>query len=151
MLQKLNALLQRGILQDHQLLRQLLQERQEAPLRVEPGVGAELLVVRFQALHHSRDAELVIALGAVQRPDHQIHDAQVKELLVLILERHRLLLLLDLLHQLLGLRVLRGHDVADAEIREDYGAHVQDLRTDCDKRTRGKKKRTRERRASISY
>lgn len=124
------------------MLCQLLQERQEASLRIEPSVGAEFLVVRLQALHHSRYAELVVTFGAVQRPDHQIYNAQVKELFILILKRHRLLFLLDLLHQLFGLRVLRGHDVADAEVRENYGTHVQDLQTSgvgschCDKATK---------------
>ena len=62
------------------MLAEVLHEAEEAPLGVEPGVGAELLVVRLQGLDHAADPELVVPLGAVQRPDHQVHDAQVENL-----------------------------------------------------------------------
>ena len=50
---------------DH-VLGQILHQAEEAPLGVEPGVGAELLVVGLQGLDHAADAKLVIALSTVQ-------------------------------------------------------------------------------------
>ena len=43
-----------------------------------PGVGAQLFVVRLEGLHDAADAELEVALGAVQSANHQVHDAEVK-------------------------------------------------------------------------
>ena len=45
---------------------------------------------------------------------------------VRVLVSQLLLLLLDLPHELLGLLVLAGHDVAHAEVGEHDGGHVQD-------------------------
>ena len=108
------------------MLGQILHEAEEAPLGVEPGVGAELLVVRLQGLDHATDAELVVALGAVQGPDHQVDDAEVEHLPVRVLVSQLLLLLLNLPHELLRLLVLRGHDVAHTQVGQHYGGHVQD-------------------------
>lgn len=92
----------------------------------------------------------VRAFGTVERADHEVHDAQVEEL-VQRGERRRalaparrvrrvawalgvrgaLLLALDALHELLGLLVLRGHDVRDAQVREDDRRH---LRAQCETR-----------------
>ena len=54
------------------MFRHVLDQRQETPLGVVPRVGAEFLLVRLQAFDHSRYAELVVALGAVQRAGTQI-------------------------------------------------------------------------------
>ena len=45
---------------------QILDEGEETPFGVEPGVGPQLLVVRLQGLDDTRNPELVVALGAVQ-------------------------------------------------------------------------------------
>ena len=52
---------------DH-VLGEVLDEGEEAPLGVEPRVRAQLLVVRLEGLDHPRDAELVVSLGAIERP-----------------------------------------------------------------------------------
>jgi hypothetical protein len=56
---------------------------------------------------------------------HQVDDAEVKDLLVRIVVSQLLLLLLDLAHQLLCLLILGGHDVADAQIGQHNGAHIE--------------------------
>jgi len=48
------------------VLGEVLDEREEAPLGVEPGVRLDLLVVRLQGLNDAADAELEVALGAVE-------------------------------------------------------------------------------------
>ncbi|KAH9401327.1 hypothetical protein TYRP_002929 [Tyrophagus putrescentiae] len=125
------ALLEDAVPHHHHLAGHRLEHGEEAALRVEPRVRAQLLGKGLQALHHPADAELVVALAAVQRPDHQVDDAQVEDLLLLSGVGHRpqqrlLLLLLDLPHQLLGVLILPRHDVADAEVGEDDGADVED-------------------------
>ena len=79
---------------------------------------------RGARLHHAADAELEVALRAVERADHQVDDAQVEHLLVRV--GLALLLLLDAAHELLGLLVLRRHDVGDAQVGEHDRGHLQD-------------------------
>ena len=62
------------------VLGQVLYEREETPLCVEPGVRTQLLVIRLQGLDDPRDAELVVALGAVEGSNHQVDDAEVEHL-----------------------------------------------------------------------
>ena len=57
------------VLEDQHVLGHVLGQREEAALGVVPGVRVELLVVRVQRLDDARDAELEVALGAVQRAD----------------------------------------------------------------------------------
>ncbi len=124
--QELQALSNDGVPHADHMLGQVLHQAQEAALRVEPGVRAQLLVVRLQGLDDAADAELVVALRAVQRTDDQVDDAQVEDLAIRIVISHMLLLLLDLAHELLGLLVLAGHDVAHAEVGEHDSRHVED-------------------------
>lgn len=67
LLKKLDALLQERVLSDDGLFCQVLQQRQETSLGVEPSVDAQFLVERLQAADNSRNSEFIVALGAVQR------------------------------------------------------------------------------------
>lgn len=67
-LEELDALLDDRVPDRDHVLRQVLDERQETPLGVEPSVSPQLFVVRLQGLDDPRNAELVVALGAVQSP-----------------------------------------------------------------------------------
>ena len=70
-LQELNALDEHRVPQHDHVLRHVLDEREEATLRVEPRVRAEFLLVRLDALDHPRYAKVVVALRAVQRPENR--------------------------------------------------------------------------------
>lgn len=119
------ALLEDAILDDDHLTSERLEHRQEAPLCVEPRIRAELLRKGIETLDHPTDAELVVALAAVERPDDQIDDTQVEDLLLGVGVDERLLLLLNLPHQLLGVLILPRHNVGDAEVSEHDSAHVE--------------------------
>ena len=123
--QELQTLCDDGVPHADHMLGQVLHQAEEAALGVEPGVCAQLLVVGLQRLDHPADAELIVALGAVQRPNHQVDNAEVEDLPVRVLVGHVLLLLLNLPHQLLCLLVLTRHNVADAEIGQHNGRHVE--------------------------
>mmetsp|Transcript_13709 Transcript_13709/g.29453 ORF Transcript_13709/g.29453 Transcript_13709/m.29453 type:complete len:269 (-) Transcript_13709:1246-2052(-) len=111
---------------DH-VLGQVLNQCDEAALRIEPGVSLQLLVVGLQALDDAADAKLIVALCTVQCSDDQVNDAEVEALLA----RHNglgpLLLLLHLAHQLLCLLILAGHDVGDTEVGQNDGGDIQQL------------------------
>ena len=62
-----NVYLNHRVSDANHVLCQVLDEGEEAPLGVEPRIRAQLLVVRLQRFDHPGDAELVVALGAVQR------------------------------------------------------------------------------------
>jgi len=124
-IQKLEALRDDGVPHADHVLGQVLHQAEKAALGVEPGVRAQLLVVRLQRLDDAADAELVVALGAVQRPDDEVDDAEVEDLPVRVVVGHVLLLLLDLAHELLRLLVLARHDVAHAEVGQNDGRHVE--------------------------
>lgn len=66
MSQELNDLANKGVLQKNEMLGHVLKERQKAALGVEPSVCAQLLLVGLQALHDTRDAELIVSFGTVQ-------------------------------------------------------------------------------------
>ena len=65
MLEELNTFCERGVPQHDHVLRQVLYERQETALGVEPRVCAQFLLVRLQTFDHPRYAELIVALRAV--------------------------------------------------------------------------------------
>ena len=115
----------RLVLRHHGVLRHPLHETQETSFGVEPRVRLEFDVVGLEGFDDPRDAELVVALGAVQRPDDEVDDAQVEAPTLGILRRRALLLLLDPTHQLLRLLVLTRHDVRHAQVREHDGRHVE--------------------------
>lgn len=119
------ALVQDAVLDHNHLLGQILKHRQAAAFRIEPGVGAQLLRVGIERFDHPRDAKLVVALRAVQRADHQVHDAQVEDLLLGVGVHQLLLLLLDLAHQLFGVLVLAGHDVRHAQVGQHDRRHIE--------------------------
>ena len=50
---------------DH-VLSEIFDEREEAPLCVEPRVCAQFFVIGLEALDYPRNPELVIALGAIK-------------------------------------------------------------------------------------
>ena len=58
--QELDALLYDGVPHTDHVLGQVLHQGQEASLGIEPGVSAQLLVVRLQGLDDSADAKLVV-------------------------------------------------------------------------------------------
>lgn len=91
-----------------------------------PRVSAQLLVVRLQALDDPGNSEFKIALGAVERPYDQVHDAQVVYR-PLIRECQPLFLLLDLAHEFFGRLILAGHDVRHTKVGQHNGRHVQQL------------------------
>ena len=66
MRKELNDLADECVFKENQMLGHVLEKSEEAALGVEPRVGAELLLVRLQALHDARNAEFVVAFGAVQ-------------------------------------------------------------------------------------
>jgi hypothetical protein len=61
-----NVYLNDGIPNADHVLGQVLHQGEEATLGVEPRVSAQLFAVGLQRLDDSADAELVVALGAVQ-------------------------------------------------------------------------------------
>lgn len=46
----------------------VLNQRQETPLGVKPGIGSQLFVVWVQALDHTGNAKLVVTLCTIQGP-----------------------------------------------------------------------------------
>lgn len=50
----------------------VLNERQETPLCVVPGIWSELSLIRLQALNHSGYAELIVTLSTVQSAEREI-------------------------------------------------------------------------------
>mmetsp|Transcript_118046 Transcript_118046/g.376387 ORF Transcript_118046/g.376387 Transcript_118046/m.376387 type:complete len:416 (-) Transcript_118046:800-2047(-) len=123
--QEVDDVIERFVFQQNHVLAQGLTQRQEAALRVVPRVHTNLALVRLQGLHDSADAELEVALGAIQGADDQVDDAQVVDRLGRIC--HLLLLLLHQPHELLGLLVGGGHDVGHAEVRQDDGRDAQQV------------------------
>mmetsp|Transcript_20412 Transcript_20412/g.33105 ORF Transcript_20412/g.33105 Transcript_20412/m.33105 type:complete len:259 (+) Transcript_20412:475-1251(+) len=113
-----------GVLDGDHVLGQVLDEGEEAALGVEPGVRLELLVVRLERLDDARDAELEVALGAVQGADHQVDDAQVEALFVRVVVPDLLFLLFNFAHQVLRLLVLAGHDVCHAQVGQYNGGDL---------------------------
>ena len=71
----------------HHVLCEVLRQAEKATLRIEPGVSPELLVVGLKAFDDARDAELVVPLGAVERPDDEVDDTEMEALLVWVLRR----------------------------------------------------------------
>ncbi len=67
-LEELDAFLQRRVPQHDHMFGHVLDEAEEAALRVEPRVRAQLLLVRLQRLDNARDAKLVVPLRAIQCP-----------------------------------------------------------------------------------
>jgi hypothetical protein len=53
----------------------VLNEREEAPLGVEPRVGLDLLGVWLEAFDNPAYAELEVLFGAVERANNQVDDA----------------------------------------------------------------------------
>lgn len=76
LVEELQDLLHRRVLQHQQVLRQVLHQGQEAALGVVPRVRVELLVVRLQRLDDARDAELEVALRTVQGADDYTQQQQ---------------------------------------------------------------------------
>ena len=64
---ELNDLSDEGVLEEYQMFGHVLEQSQKASLRIEPSVRTELLLVRLQALHNTRNTEFVVALGTIQR------------------------------------------------------------------------------------
>ena len=63
--------MQHAVSQHDHVFGHVLYQRQEAALGVEPRVCPELLLVWLQTLDDSRDAELIVTLGAVESPAQQ--------------------------------------------------------------------------------
>lgn len=66
--EELKAIEERLVREEDHVLGEVLEERQEAALGVEPGLGAELLLHGLKALDHSRDAELVVPWRPIPIP-----------------------------------------------------------------------------------
>jgi len=82
-------------------------------------------LAHLQTLANPRNSEFEVSFCAVQCSDHQVDNAQVEALLLRVGEGDPLLFLLDLLHQLLRLLVLAGHDVSDAKVRQHNGGSFE--------------------------
>jgi len=111
MVQEVENLVVRLVLDDDHVLGQVFGHGQEASFGVEPGVCRQLLVVRLERLHDSRDAELVIAFGAIEGSDDQVDDTEVEYLSLGIFDGNSFLFLFDAFHQFFGIGVLGDHDV----------------------------------------
>lgn len=123
--QKLKGLLYNGVSHDNYLFGQVFEKREETALRVKPGIGAQFLVVRLEALDDPRDAELVVPFGAVQCSYYEINNAQMEYLLIRVRIGQLFFFFLDFSHQLFRIFVLTSHDVRNAQIGQNYGTHVQ--------------------------
>ena len=66
--EELDALCDHRVPDTDHLLGKVFHKGEETPLGVEPSVRPQLFVVRLQGLDDPRNAELIVALGAVQCP-----------------------------------------------------------------------------------
>lgn len=96
--QELDTLLYHSVPQHDHVFGHVLQQREETAFGVEPCVRPQLFIVRLQALDDTRDAKVVVPLGTVQCPDHQVDNAEVEDLLFGVVVGDLLLLFLNLSH-----------------------------------------------------
>ena len=66
LLEETDALLHHRVPHADHVLGQVFNQRQKATLGVKPSVGAQFFVVRFQGFDDPRNAEFVVAFGAIQ-------------------------------------------------------------------------------------
>ena len=68
MSQELDDFAHKRVLEQNDVFGHVFEESQKAPFRVEPRIGAQFLLIRLQAFHHSRYSEFVFSFGTVQCP-----------------------------------------------------------------------------------
>ena len=116
-----------GVFQHDHVFRKVLNERQEAPFSIVPGVSPQLLIIRLQRLYHSADPELIVPFAAIQSPDHQVHDAEMEHLFVRLCVCQFVFFFFNPPHQLLCVFILARHDITYTQISQNYSRHLQDV------------------------
>ena len=66
MSQKLYDFAEKLIFEQDEIFCHVFEERQETTFRVEPCVRAELLLIRLQTLHDTRNAKLIVIFGTIK-------------------------------------------------------------------------------------
>ena len=81
----------------------------------------------LKTLDDSAHSETVVALGAIKSTDDQVDDTEVEDLSGRLFNSNSIFFFLNTLHQLLGIRILRNHDVRNAEISKDNGCDFKEV------------------------
>lgn len=98
------------------MLGQGLDQAQETAFGIIPSVHREFLLIRFQTLDDSSNTEFEIAFGTIERTDHEIHDTEMVDRLVWVLEGLFLFFTFQSAHDFFGFFILIDHDIAHTEI-----------------------------------
>lgn len=120
-IQEVENFVEARVRQDQHVLRHGLNQRQKTAFGVEPRICAQLLLEGLEGLDNATHAKVVVALGAVQSANHQVDNAKVVDLLGGFFESNAFFLLLNALHELFCIRILRSHNVGDAQVGKHDG------------------------------
>ena len=109
------------------VLSESFDQRKETSLGIEPGVGSELLLEWLKTLNDSANTKVVVTLGTVEGTNYKIDDTEVESLFCRFLDSDSIFLLLDALHEFLGICILTGHNVRNTEIGENDSGDAQKI------------------------